>query len=378
VVQKRVFVHVGSPKTGTTYLQGILWRNRQLLRRQGVTLPLRTIGEHFAGTFQVAGWTQKRPAPAWVAGAWDRLVESALSADRDALITHEMYCRATEEQAQKALAPLLASGREVHVIVTARDLARQIPAAWQERVKVGGRMTFHSFSQYIRDPERHPQGAGFWRAQDTASLVRRWGSGLPPENVHVVTVPPRGAAPDVLWQRFSQVIGVDHRPFDLGKVVNESLRAEQVEVARRINVALGGRIHWPHPWSQVVKSFYQSALAGRPGTTITMGAEEHELARERSSEIVLTLEQSGVDIVGSLDELRVPEAAEEPAGMPDRLDGNVLADEAAAAIAALLEARAGEYLAAEARRAETAAQSQTPYRRIRRRIGRMARRAGVW
>jgi hypothetical protein len=52
---QRVFLHVGSPKTGTTYLQGVLWRNREALRRQGLLLPLDSVGDHYAGSFEVGG-----------------------------------------------------------------------------------------------------------------------------------------------------------------------------------------------------------------------------------------------------------------------------------------------------------------------------------
>ena len=35
----RVYLHVGLPKTATTYLQTILWANRDALEQQGVRLP---------------------------------------------------------------------------------------------------------------------------------------------------------------------------------------------------------------------------------------------------------------------------------------------------------------------------------------------------
>lgn len=35
----RVFFHIGLPKTGTSFLQSILWSNREELRRQGMLLP---------------------------------------------------------------------------------------------------------------------------------------------------------------------------------------------------------------------------------------------------------------------------------------------------------------------------------------------------
>ena len=36
---ERVYLHVGLPKTATTYLQTILWANRDALEGQGVRLP---------------------------------------------------------------------------------------------------------------------------------------------------------------------------------------------------------------------------------------------------------------------------------------------------------------------------------------------------
>ena len=36
---RKVFLHVGLPKTGTTYLQSIVWANKTVLREQGVLLP---------------------------------------------------------------------------------------------------------------------------------------------------------------------------------------------------------------------------------------------------------------------------------------------------------------------------------------------------
>ena len=36
---RRVYLHIGLPKTGTTYLQTLMWNNREVLAGQGVLLP---------------------------------------------------------------------------------------------------------------------------------------------------------------------------------------------------------------------------------------------------------------------------------------------------------------------------------------------------
>ena len=39
VTATRVFLHIGEPKTGTTFLQQVMWSNRAELAAQGVVLP---------------------------------------------------------------------------------------------------------------------------------------------------------------------------------------------------------------------------------------------------------------------------------------------------------------------------------------------------
>ena len=43
----RVFLHVGSPKTGTTFLQNVLWAQRDLAAQQGVSLPMNRFLDHY-------------------------------------------------------------------------------------------------------------------------------------------------------------------------------------------------------------------------------------------------------------------------------------------------------------------------------------------
>ena len=49
----------------------------------------------------------------------------------------------------------------------------------------------------------------FWRVQSLPDVLSRWSKGLPPENVHLVTVPQAGAPRDLLWQRYCQAFGID-------------------------------------------------------------------------------------------------------------------------------------------------------------------------
>ena len=61
---KKVFFHVGAPKTGTTYLQQVLFQNREALARDGVLYPYEFFDESFRSMqdFRGASWGRRARA----------------------------------------------------------------------------------------------------------------------------------------------------------------------------------------------------------------------------------------------------------------------------------------------------------------------------
>ena len=88
-------------------------------------------------------------------GAWDKLVDEMAAWHGDSIVSHELFAPATAEQAARAIAKL--DFAEVHVVVTARDLARQIPAEWQEHLK--HRSTIRLSRLRACRPQPRPGGA---------------------------------------------------------------------------------------------------------------------------------------------------------------------------------------------------------------------------
>ena len=86
---RRCFLHVGSPKTGTSYLQSVLWQSRTPLAAQGITLPLRR-PDHFFLTLQLRGRYNPQVDPPRAAGVLDRLDAALARSEGDVLITHEL------------------------------------------------------------------------------------------------------------------------------------------------------------------------------------------------------------------------------------------------------------------------------------------------
>lgn len=301
-MRARVFLHVGSPKTGTTFLQNVLWAQRDLAREQGLLLPLERFHDHYLATLDVRGLVDEAIHPPRAAGSWQRLVDEALGWDGTVLVSHELFAGATPDQAKAAVAALT-DRAEVHVVVTARDLVRQISAEWQEHVKHRATAGFAEFVAGLRgDAARN---SWFWQVQDFAAVLERWGAGLPPERLHVVTVPQPGADPTVLWSRFATLLGLDPDAFDTRlERSNTSLGLEQAELLRRVNLALGDRLPLPGPYPAVVKNVLaHRVLEPRPGTRLALSRDDAAYAAAESRAIADRLRSMRVDVVGDLDEL---------------------------------------------------------------------------
>ena len=83
--------------------------------------------------------------------------------------------------------------------------AAQLPAAWQESIKQGRKWTFKRFLDKVERDQ-----TWFRAAMDLPAVLDIWGAKLPPERVHVVTVPhDRGPTGNELWLRFCRAFGVD-------------------------------------------------------------------------------------------------------------------------------------------------------------------------
>lgn len=310
---RRVFLHIGTPKSGTTYLQE-RWRlSRDVLAEQGLTYPqLRRATDHFEGALDLI----ERP---WAGeltkarGQWQALAALANKAPQDALISHEILAAARPEQVARAMDSF--GEAEVHVILTVRDLARQIPAEWQESIKHRNVRKFNGFMRRVLNEPRTSPSLWFWRVQSVPDVLNRWSSGLPPERVHVVTVPQRGAPRTLLWDRMCSVLGLDPSlQYADTEETNASLGIAEVDMLRRLNRRLRDHDVSRDTYVPMVREFIVREILGsdRRSQPPALPTEYWPFVEEVTQEWLEWLEGSGVDIVGDLDELRPVRPEKEP------------------------------------------------------------------
>jgi hypothetical protein len=336
----RIYLHIGAPKTGTTYLQGVLFDHRGELADAGVLYPGHYPEAHFEAVVDLRGIAFGGHRDQTWTGRWRRLVDEALAWSGDSVvISHELLCGAPEESVAEAVESF--TGAEVHVLYTARDLGRQVPATWQEYVKNHATVPFDRYVRRLaREPRRGRVANTFWRQQHVAEIADRWCVHLPRERFHLVTVPPPHGSTSLLWERFSTTVGIAPGSIDSERpTINTSLGYAEAELLRRVNRALGDQMPWP-AYETTVKGWFAEEFLVELGsdTRATVPESMREWLLSEAKPMVTAVADSGVDIVGDLDDLRPhfgPTAGQPP-------DAAVL-DAAADAIAALLTERAGRH-----------------------------------
>src|SRR5262249_44645798 len=114
-------MHVGEPKTGTTFLQDVLWANRRGPAAPGGALPRYNPRDPITARRDLRAEPRQASdlADPW-AGEWDVLAAQALRAPVAAVITDELLAACTEQQVERAVRSLAPA--DVHIIVTARAL----------------------------------------------------------------------------------------------------------------------------------------------------------------------------------------------------------------------------------------------------------------
>jgi hypothetical protein len=324
---ERVVLHVGCMKSGASFLERTLGANRDVLAAQGFSFPGHSRREQLRAVIDARGHRRDGRVPEDTVGAWDRLCAEIAASRGTALVSMEFLATnppAVIERILSSLAPA-----RVEAVLTVRDLGRSIPSMWQESVKHGGSGTWEEFVEAVRtgDPRRPGPARRFWRHQAATPIARRWARGVGADRFALVTVPPAGAPPAVLWERFCEGVGLDPAPFTLPSVGNESLGAASALLMRDLNERLGRALSTPD-YNRLVKRLAEEGLAKRRRGTPREPAIAYDdpWVAERAQAMIDGLTRLGVRVVGDLDELRpAPVSGVAPSDVPveARLDAAV-------------------------------------------------------
>lgn len=238
---RRVIVHVGTMKSGTTSLQHALFAHREHLADLGILVPGKSWREQVDAVWDVRGRALSLAGDRSLAGSWERLVAEIDGWPGTAVVSAELLAPAGADVVEKVACNLGA----VEIVISVRDLNRNLPAMWQEVVQNGELWTWPEFLSSARQmrprwslPDLMTSTNRFWKEQDAAAIARRWSAAGP---VHVVTVPAPGGPPEGLLERFGEVIGFRLDDVRTPPSRNASLGVARTDVLRRLNLELERR-----------------------------------------------------------------------------------------------------------------------------------------
>jgi hypothetical protein len=340
-----VFLHVGAPKCGTTFLQSALWANRDTLAGRGLLVPGKRPFDHNRASMAIRRSETEPAGPRSPGAVWQRLKDEIAGWDGSAVISQEWLSLASADQAAEAVRQLRPA--RVEIVVTARNLVGQVSAAWQETVKIGRSHRLDEFVSSLDSSGSNGPSAGGgeerwrWSALDPALILDTWAHVIPRTQAHVVTVPPRGSDPSLLWSRFAAACGIGPDPVDLGVVrANESLSSEAAALMQRIGPRLREAVeasppyHWSQPYKWIRELVGHQILVPQGGTPIGLRDAQVAELQERSVRVRDAIERAGYPVSGDLDDLLA--APSGPARHPDDVGADEVNALAITVITALL------------------------------------------
>jgi hypothetical protein len=305
----KVYVHIGLPKTGTTYLQTVMWADRERMRAQGVLLPGRERRDHLWSTRIIREDPHLDTYEEQVRESWGVLRAEIADWPGTALISHEFFAGAAPEQAARMVADLAPA--EVHLVVTARENVGLYSGGWQESLKNRDARTMTEFAE--ADVSQSSMSVWNWRTLDLRLVLERWAPSVPAERVHVLPLPPPGSPRELLWQRFAGLVGLDPDSFDLSATFpNESMGVAEAETLRRINLHLkDDDFSRPFDRGVYIRTFLaDERLATRGGERYWPTDEIVAECRRRAADAVAHVQAVGYDVIGDLSTLLVPDVLE--------------------------------------------------------------------
>ena len=264
---RRVYLHIGAPKTGTSYVQDRLALNTKSLAAHGVALPRRgrrsaTRRSSSSGSRSTCSARTGAARPGTPRAPGTRSSGAPAARTGTVILSHEILAPARPAYVDRLKRDL--RGAEIHVVYAARDLGRQVPAAWQESIKQGRKWSYRKFLERMQDgnvvvpPRLRP-------AQRARRLGRRPAAGAGPRRDRAA--PRRGGA--ARRAAVAPVLrGVRHRPgvgaASTASAPTASLGMAETQLLRRLNRGVERTARQQGRYDDLIRDLLDGGPARRP------------------------------------------------------------------------------------------------------------------
>ncbi|MEY3320178.1 MAG: hypothetical protein ACO243_02445 [Candidatus Nanopelagicaceae bacterium] len=235
--EKRLIIHPGFHKSGTTALQESFALNRPLLRENGIFYPpIGSKAHHrvaWALTQRPWGWN-RRGGERTPEKYWDRMASRINGAKEETVIlSSEFFSEIDGERIRKIRSEI--KGRDIQILFTLRPLAKLLPSSYQQYLKYGITIEYEDWLHAILDkPGESKVSPTFWKRHSHGKVVARWVDIFGKSNVTLLIV--NEAQPTFLFDEINKFLNLPTGTLNAAPSgSNRSLTMEEISLLLELN-----------------------------------------------------------------------------------------------------------------------------------------------
>ena len=304
---KKLIIHPGFHKTGTTALQQALSEVRRELRASGFSYPKLAGNAHHRAAWSIIektwGWS-KRGGRLMAPVEWQKLERKITSSKNISVISSEFFSQANDEQLANLAGKI--KGMDVEVIFTWRPLPFMLASSYQQYLKYGVKLSYTKWLDSIfKTPGESRYTPSFWLRNLHGDVVSRWAEVFGVENISLIAVDESN--PNFLYNSFSELAGIPSGIIrePVHKEMNRSLTFNESALLLEINRTYPKDLNWDS-YELFIRRGNVRALTG---SNIFETSDEKIFtpewavakAAEINSKSVEQIKSLGIKIIGDVD-----------------------------------------------------------------------------
>jgi len=309
MTKKRLVLHPGFHKSGTTALQEALSEQRSYLKESGVLYPSIGTKTHHRAAWSlngtVWGW-KKRGGESVSPKVWENLAKRVSAASEPTvIISSEFFSELDGEKIRKASQDL--KSREVEILFTLRPLVKLLPSSYQQYLKYGLKIKYEDWLYEIfENRDKTKVSPTFWKRHEHSKVIARWVDTFGTSNVTVIIVDE--AKPEFLFTEVNKYLGLPDGSLAASKIgSNRSLNMEEISLLLEINNQFPKDRSWDEYEVFIRNGYIRQLTDYVPPAKDKDRLLTPEWVIERANELgrgtIRDLKNYGIKVIGNLDSL---------------------------------------------------------------------------
>lgn len=271
---KTAYLHIGSPKTGTTAIQTMYGMNPHFLTEAGISFPpfSNCLYSETPNTYAGNGSDLLRLAYNFSLDIDDYLQN--LFSDSDKIfISYEAFIKCYPEHINFLCNAFLRNNIKLHVIIVFRNLYDYFFSLWKQNVYFGYR---HSFPEYVVEKKDLNIFSTFRDYKFSLNCPFLALENFKKNKNIEITALHYDSIKNILLEKFSQILGTRHAK--TSKNINSSINYFDTEIVRCIT----NKIHTHCSFSEK-QEFFFAKIVGNMAKVFANSSQTHSQEREKNS-----------------------------------------------------------------------------------------------